>query len=296
MRKLITLLSIATTLFAAHGCKKNDTEDTGPKLRFKFVFDNTLPRLNNFGQEVTALPSGHSAQSPSFNLMGAHYIELAPNANTALGTGDVLYKGEETTQGGEKALIFDKEKLVANNEEFYSIPLKNVTAGTYEWLRVSLAYQNYDIDYRYSGQIYHGTIASFIGYNTYINSYKVKTQNINIDGNKKQGYWGFETTNFGITTKLEGQVPAGGTTVPNPLFGTSGIPAGSCVVTGSFPNGTPLVITGNETEDITIVVKVSTNKSFEWIDNGNDGYYDTDPNNTDAVVDMGVRGIFPEVE
>ncbi|MFZ1305700.1 MAG: hypothetical protein WAR80_07650, partial [Ferruginibacter sp.] len=76
---------------------------------------------------------------------------------------------------------------------------------------------------------------------------------------------------------------------PNPLFASSPIPAGSCLVTGQF--ATPLVVTGNETADINIIVSLSINKSFEWIDVDNNGTFD--PNNGDAVIDMGIRGMIP---
>lgn len=281
----LLLLTVGLT-----ACKK-DNKDTTPRLRFKFVFDSTLPRLNNIGQPA-GIPAGNAAQTPSFNLLGAHYVELAPTMYTALGTGDVLYVGEETTQGGSKALVFDKEKLVKNNEEFFSIPLSDVTPGTYEWLRVSLAYQNYDIKYEALGSMWTGTIASFIGYNTYINKYKIKNQERTVSGNKAQGYWGFEVSGF--STTYEGQAPAGATTVPNPLFATAPIPNGSCVVTGPFPTAEKLVITGNETEDVTVVVKVSINQSFEWKDNDSNSKFN--PLDGDYVVDMGVRGIYPEVQ
>ena len=86
-----------------------------------------------------------------------------------------------------------------------------------------------------------------------------------------------------------GQAPAGATTVPNPIFATSPIPAGSCLVTGQF--ATPLVVTGNETSDITIIVSLSTNKSFEWEEHtSSPGTFDP-PN--DFAVDMGIRGMLP---
>jgi len=160
-------------------------------------------------------------------------------------------------------------------------------------LRVSLAYQNYDIKFRYSGADYTGTLASFIGFRTYIQDYKIKNSTVSVNANKDQGYWGFETNVPGVGSFVNtGQAPAGATTVPNPIFATSPIPAGSCLVTGQF--ATPLVITGNETSDITIIVSLSTNKSFEWIDVDHNGTYD--PNNGDAVIDMGIRGMIPKVQ
>ena len=107
-----------------------------------------------------------------------------------------------------------------------------------------------------------------------------------INANKLQGYWAFE--DFGIV--LNGQ--AAGTTVVNPLHNTSPIPAGSCIVTGNF--NTPLVITGNETQDVTMTMSFSTNKSFEWYDDNQDGLYE--PGAGDYPVDMGLRGLKPIVE
>jgi hypothetical protein len=54
-----------------------------------------------------------------------------------------------------------------------------------------------------------------------------------------------------------------------------------------------MVITGNETDDIVVEVSLSTNDSFEWIDNG-DGIYE--PEVGDVVIDMGVRGMIPTVQ
>jgi hypothetical protein len=285
----IIFLSIMTL---AISCKKDKEEVTPPatevepKLIFKFKFDSTQVRLNNLGNPST-VPANHGAQSPRFNKMSAHYIEMTPNQFTGLGAGAVLYHAPETNSGGATAIDFAQSNPVANNETFYSIPLKDVEAGTYEWLRVSLAYQNYDIDLRYNWNGINlditGTIASFIGYNTYINSFQINDSTLAVNSNRAQGFWAFES----IYGTLQGQAPEGATTVPNPLFATSPIPAGSCLVTGDFE--TPLVITGNETEDIIVTVSLSTNKSFEWIENSTPGYFE--PAAGDAVVDMGIRGM-----
>lgn len=272
-------------------CKKDHTDTaTGPKLNFVFKFDSTQVRLDNFGQPST-IPAGHAAQSPKFNLMSSHYVELAPGALTPLGSGAILYRAPETTAGGTNAIDFDQSVFKGNGETFLSVPIKDVTPGSYAWLRVSLAYQNYDIKYQYNGTELTGTLASFIGFNTYVRNYKIKDSTVTINSNRLQGYWGFESNYLGYGFVSTGQAPAGATTVPNPLQSTSPIPAGSCVVTGEFAS--PLVITGNETSDVTVIVSLSTNKSFEWIDNNGDGKYDPGPPINDAVVDMGIRGLIP---
>ncbi|MDB5283786.1 MAG: hypothetical protein JWO06_2861, partial [Bacteroidota bacterium] len=249
------------------GCKPKTTTKA-PNLVFKFVFDSTQARLNNFGQPAS-MPSGHAGQNPSMNSLSAHYIELAPSGLTALGQGLVLYSTPSSYAGGDTAIDFAQEPLTANNGTVFSVPIKNVTPGTYQYLRVSLAYQNFDVQLyvdttvNVSGnnitvqQSLPCTVASFVGFDTYISSYKVKTQSITVNASKKQGYWGFESIgsiaygpySYPYNYLTSGQAPVGATTVVNPLFATSPIPAGSCVATGQFNTNGSLKITGNETQD-----------------------------------------------
>lgn len=330
MKSIIVIALVASTLFS---CKKkteepvNDisaisstpeqiypdsvwtTTDTGPYLIFKFKFDSTQIRLDNLGQPST-LPSGHGAYSPVFNKMAAHYIELAPDDFTALGAGQILYRASETTKAGSNAILFGKSVVVRENVVFYSIPLRQLPVATYKWLRLSLSYQNYDIPYKANAipgnHIGKGTIASFLGFKTYVEKYKIKTQDFvpsaSVGGptsNHPQGYWGFETNipGYGIYA-LDGQAPSGATTVVNPNATNSPIPAGSCVVTAQFANGAGatqvLTITGHETQDIVVTVSLSTNKSFEWIEVTTDGYYQ--PEVGETPVDMGIRGMIPKVQ
>lgn len=261
-----------------------------PKLVFKFKFDSTQVRLDNLGNP-SSMPANHRGQHPQFNKMSSHYIELAPDMYTALGTGEIVYIAPMI--GASQAIDFDQSVKVGENEQFFSIPLSDITPGTYEWLRVSLAYQNYDISFRVNPPVVPatydgvGTLAAFIGYNTHINTYTINTQQVTVNADKLQGYWGFES----LGTVNTGQVPSGAITVPNPLFASSPIPSGSCVVTAAFSQ--PLVITGNETSDITVTVSLSINKSFEWIESGSNNFYE--PLDGDTVVDMGVRGMIPIV-
>jgi hypothetical protein len=335
MKKLTILSLLVLVAFAS--CKKDKTSTTtttppaGPQLKFVFKFDSTQTRYNSAGV-ATSVPSANGAQSPHFNGMSAHYIEMTKNNITAIGAGTVLYttptvvssavniSNGSTTATYTDAIDFSKESVVGDGQQFFSIPLSQVTAGTYPYIRISVAYQNYDIKYgvlngttvnipgggvyTYTSNVYaNGTIASFIGYNTYISSYKIKTQTDLVNAAKQQGYWSFESAPIGTYTApyTKGQAPQGATTVVSPsAFATTAIPPGSCLVTGQFVNQagtvTPLVITGNETSDIVITVSMSTNKSFEWIrntNNPNDGCIY--PLSGDQVVDMGVRGMVPKL-
>ncbi len=284
------LFFLAFLVFMSSCKKDNENPPTEPQLIFKFQFDSTQVRLNNIGMPAT-LPTGHAAQSPVFNAMSAHYIELAPTMFTALGSGKIIYKAEETTAGGSTAIDFSKSRFAGNGEIFYSYPLKNVAPGQYEYLRVSLAYQNFDVKFQVNlpspigTQNLSGRLSSFVGFNTYINCYDIKDSTVCENANKQQGYWGFETA-YNVLT---GSAPAGATTVPNPISATSPIPAGSCVVTGPFAS--VLNITGNEMQDVIVTVSLSTNKSFEWIDSNSDGIWQ--PLESESVVDMGLRGMIP---
>jgi len=291
-------LIFALFIGSAFACKKDDPtpdpipeEASGPKLIFRMKMDSTQVRLDGFGNPAT-IPAGHGAQSPNFNSISAHYIELTPSAITQVGQGEVVYHGVETTAGGSTAANFDMIKKVANGEVIYSKPLSQIAPGDYNYARVSVTYQNYDVKFRANGYNLIGTIASFVGFNTYITSHKVKTKTVQLNANKLQGYWAWETEAippFYPATVIEGQAP--GTTVPNPLHASSPIPAGSCLVTGEFQ--TPFIITGNETEDIIIDLSFSVNNSFEWSDAANDNIFD--PLDGDTVVDMGLRGLIPIV-
>jgi hypothetical protein len=284
MRVKLFLMAIIAVL--SFSCSDKDDVAVEPQLIIKFKFDPTQVRLNNLGQP-SSLPSGNAAQSPVFNTISAHYFELAPNAFTALGSGTILYKADETMAGGDLAIDFSQAKIVGEDEVFLSIPLSQIPQGNYEYVRVSLSYQNYDIAIRSNAVNYTGTLESFVGYNTYINTHYIGNNSFPVNGNRLQGYWAFGLNGFPFA--ISGQAPPGATTVPNPIAATSPIPAGSCVVTGKFQNN--LVITNNENGNVYVTLSLSTNNSFEWEEVTSDGKYE--PSIGENVVDMGLRGLIP---
>jgi len=283
------IVVFALFVFLFTSCDRIASEES-PRLIFKFKFDPNQERLGNFG-EPQDLPFSHAAQTPIFNEMGAHYIELARENDIPVYNGVEVYKSPMTTKGGEEAIDFDQALYASDGEIFYSIDLSTIPSGEYEYLRISLSYQNYTIAFKHQDIELNGTIASFVGSNTYIDSYKVKNEEVKVRGNKLQGYWAFET-DFPNIPVVEGQAPPGAITVPNPIHSFSPIPIGSCLVTGKFDS--PLVVTGDESSDIVVVCSVSINNSFEWVDNNNNGTYE--PMEGDQVIDMGVRGLIPFIE
>ncbi|WP_299115560.1 hypothetical protein [uncultured Winogradskyella sp.] len=268
-------------------CSEDQDDNPQPNLIIKFNFDTNQIRLDNLGQPAT-IPNGNAAQTPLIKRMSANYIEFAPTATTLLGQGEVIYEGAETNEGGDIAIDFQQSIFAGDDEIFLSMPLSQVEAGTYKWVRVSLAYQEGDIQVLAdnTGEV-TGRLASFVGYNNYITDLDLNESTITVNDDKLQGFWAFEA--LGFTT--QGQAPEGATTVPNPLFATSPVPQGSCIITGQFSNA--FTVTGNENQDITITLSFSINDSFEWIEVNNDGKYE--PSAGEQVVDMGLRGLIPSV-
>lgn len=283
MKKLTVLL---LSLFA-FSCSDEDDKVVveEPQLIIKFKFDPTQVRLNNIGQPST-VAAGNAAQSPIFNGISAHYLEFTPNALTQVGQGAILYNGPSTTLGGANAIDFSQAKIVGEGEAFLSIPLKNIPQGSYEYVRVSLSYQNFNINVLASGTNYVGTLASFVGFNNYITTHSVAGNPFIVNDDKLQGYWAFAIPSVGYSTSGQS---TGVTTVPNPIAGTSPIPAGSCLVTGKFANN--FVVTGNETKNVEVQLSLSINNSFEWQEVNPDGKYE--PAAGENVVDMGLRGLIP---
>ena len=308
MRTTFLFFALCTIVFTS--CDTTvDPPVNDAKLVFKLKLDPTQARLDAFAQP-SSVPSGNAAQDPQFNGMSAHKIELVPSPLTPVNGGTIVYHGAETAVGGNNAIDFDKAITTKDGEVFYEIPLTDVTPGTYPHIRVSVSYQNYDIVYNVNNvptwpsgttnlNNEKGTIASFVGFNSYIKDLTPKNMSKSINANKIQGYWAFET-NLSSPYSSANSIYSGEaqvTTVVNPLNATTPTPLGSCLVTGSF-DGNALEITGDETEDIVVTLSFSTNKSFEWVDDNGNGELDIDVSagTTEAVVDMGLRGLKPSFQ
>ncbi len=294
-------------------CTKTDNgEVSEAKLIFKFRFDSTLQRLDNSGQSAP-VTVGNGAQSPVVNSISVHYIELCANENTLLGQGRILFRGIETSAGSEKAIDYDKAAFFKNHEVFFAVPLRDIPAGEYEWFRMEPDGVNLSVVCHIDTTIVMttdtssqsivisrdqpGTLVSFLGYNTYLNALQLNNQFLLINDNRKQGYWAFETIlngdGFSQIFSDSAQLPAGNTTVVNPIFNTSPVPEGSGVITAAFTPG-KLIITGRETQNIIVEVALSVNHSFEWKEVIGNGEWD--PLQGEPIVDMGIRGMIPLIK
>lgn len=301
------LCLVIVSLMACGKENEPPTEVTDKMLKIKFEFDAEQARLDNLGNP-SVVPATNATQTPHFNALSAHFLELVSDEFTPYQEGAFLFKGKEVATsnpnpyGFTTAIDFDEALIAGEDEVFLEIPLRDIAAGTYHHIRVSVAYQNYDVQYNLNNvpivnelRQQSGTIASFVGYNTYINDLQMNDLEVAIDAPQLQGFWAFETrfeepyTNYNQI--ITGQAPANATTVVNP-FPNAPIPDGSCVVAGNFD--IPLEVTGKEQEDVFLTLSFSTNGSFEWRDNNGNGEWDIDAvngNGSEQVVDMGLRGL-----
>ncbi|MBX3101955.1 MAG: hypothetical protein KF690_05560 [Bacteroidetes bacterium] len=294
MNKVIVLgLLLGVSLLWS--CQKDEAvTQQDPALVFYMVFDENQVRLDNLGNP-SSIGAGNAAQTPEVAAMAVHYIELAPTAHTQLGEGAVLYNSPSTTAGGAQAIDMSKLTYAGQGSEYVRISLRNVPPGTYQYIRVSLAYQQGSIALHVPGTPAGdldgiGVLRSYLGYRNYVGNITEGGEQIHVNGNRLQGFWAFYTDLSPHYTNLDTGSSAA-TTVVNPIADTSPIPQGSCVVTGMFDP--PLVITGNETGDVSIETRFSVNNSFEWNDPNGNGLWE--PTLGENPVDMGVRGLVPVV-
>lgn len=313
--KSLVLFSIATLCLTSCGKDEDTTNGTSTaKMTFQFEFDETQERLDNFGNPSN-IPNGNAAQTPDFNKLSAFYIELVPTKFTNIRDGAVVYEAKTQTAASssnfDEAVIFDQAIVSDEGIEFLELDLSEIPKGTYEYARVSVTYQNANVKFNLLNlpaplpenvMNQKGTIASFIGINTYVSDHTIFDKTETVNGDVQQGYWAFESQmDFPYQSYYEivnpqgfssGQAPPGNTTVVNPLaeFGIE-LPFGSCIVTGKFE--TPLVITGDEQEDVNLKLAFSVNNSFEWTDTNGNGTWDFDveTGTIEPLVDMGLRGL-----
>jgi len=275
-------LLLALPAFLIFSCSNDETSREEPMLIVKFQFDNDYERLDNLAAAYPVTP-GHAAQTPIINKVAAHFLELAPDKFTKLGEGTVLYHAPETSQGGEKAIDFSQAKLVGAGDTFIKIPLSKVASGNYNWVRLSLSYQNLGLRFLQSGREYTGTMANFPGFRTFIGSHAIGNNFFEINANKEKGYWAFALDNNPFSA--EGQSLNEHSTSGS----TTSAAADSNVISGKFLK--EFQITGSETKDVVVTLSLSTANSFVWREVNFDGRFE--PSAGEVISDVGFRTITP---
>ncbi len=270
---------------------------TAKQFILRLKFDSMQTRLNDLGQVSSPTP-GTGAQSPIISGMSVNYIELMPDAGSAPGSGVVIYKTKETNCGGTQALNFCKGLVVGENEVLLSVDLNSIPAGTYPWIRISIAYQELIVQARsLSAGNTTATLAGFSADLTYLSKTKIQTTVLTPTlggvGNKSRGYWMYYQKVFNTAYQLDGQSPHITVVNPNPMaVNTSSL----SFVYGQFVNSSTmnteaLVIGNNETTDREVILSISTNGSFEWTELTHDGRFQ--PEIGENVLDFGCRGVIP---
>lgn len=303
----LVVISLFLCCLGLFSCENSTPNPSDAKLRIRFIFDTSQERLNNVGN-LAVMPDSHAGLNPVFRQVSAHFIELVPAGLVPYKAGAEVFQGAEVAAsnpnpfGFTTAIDFDQATVVEDQDVFIEIPLKDIAPGTYEHGRVSVSFQSFDVKFNLNnlqsiGDLREqtGTLAGFVGYNTYIRDLQVAAMSLPVNAAKLQGFWAFESHFEGNLAPynqiISGQAPPNATTVVNP-FPNFPIPQGSCVVSGSFDK--VLTIEGTETEDIELVFSFSINKSFEWVDSNGNGEWDLDAQaseQSEKVVDMGLRGL-----
>ena len=140
------LLSIAIISCTPTTDETVNPNSTDRKIRFQFKFDENQERLGAIGQ-ASVIPEGNAAQTPDFQKLSVHVIDMTPNRFTPYGEGFLAYKGAETSAGGSNAVDFDKAIIEGENTVFLELPLSDMEPGTYEYARVSVSFQQYDVKF-----------------------------------------------------------------------------------------------------------------------------------------------------
>lgn len=267
-----------------------------------------LARLDNDGNPVSPLPGNGSMSPIAINQLAINYIELVQTDTTGYKEGVIIYKAPETYIGGELAIHFDSLIMTSPGDDFFNVNLKKIPAGTYKYIRISVAYISYDIPLNIAaipglGEVNdtRATFASLLGFRTYVNSITPLLIPKEINDNKERGYWLLETQiaapNEGLSTIYSWQLESDNITSVNVLAGSAPIPSTQGVMTGMFDS--PLEVLEEDTRDIRIHLGLSTNGIFEWEDSNSNGFWDFNASDiylSESVIDFGIRGVTPTVE
>jgi hypothetical protein len=296
-----TIISCLVLVFTL-GCRKQNNA----RVYFKIKFDPLQERLNNQGLSI-GIGAGNAAQTPAINSIGIDGLEILKNAFSKVGEGSLLFSSPKTSAAGTPATDYSKLIIAKDGDIFLSIPVRDIVPGKYEWLRASVACQNFDLQINMINIPFVGNLpderaafTGFLGANNYITKYKIWEKDDVVNGNKGRGYWCLETK-FNIAfnslnTIYRGQMIDKNITFVNPISQSSPSTTGSADVVGRFE--TPLSITGAESEDITVFITLSTNNMFEWEENINrNGKWDINAQSTNGqpefekIKDIGFRGL-----
>ena len=118
----IQIIILNLILFLFMSCSSDNSVDNA-RVLFKLQFDPDQARLDNFGQ-LESVPEGNAAQTPRFNEMGVHYIELSEGINILAYEGTEIFNSPTTIEGGKEAIDFEQALYGADQQILHSVELK----------------------------------------------------------------------------------------------------------------------------------------------------------------------------
>lgn len=229
MRKIHLIVFGLILLFYNYSCK--DEEPVNKRypsfsyLDIQIKFDSTQERLDSFGN-ISSIPSGHGAISPIMNSVSIGHIELLTDSTIAYGNGvSVLYQGH--AQNGTHGYNCCHNAF-EENRGFQTTLSENESNKTFNWIRADFVYQNYRIPYSINGQVYQGTLASFLAPVTFGYYFQLQDSVYDEYSIQYNGRWYLEVDTPGYGVILTDSAL---TLAPNELFNSSPVPGGGCIVT-----------------------------------------------------------------
>lgn len=241
-----------------------------PCLNVCFIYAPTSWRLDASGQNSSPA-SGNAGQRVSDVVIYPRYLELSPNAATALGSGQVLYQtathdGQPET--GTGATILDDITGTAQGEVAFSFSIASIARNFYQYLRVGIAYYQGRTGLRHntgsSNLDMSGVVGAFTGTRVQATTITLNGTAVALNTNVSQGFWVYKGDSL---AKIDGTATT--VTAVNPIADTSTVPTGSDVITGAFTGS--LDLSGSYDDDLYVMAILSTNQSFEWVDSTADG-------------------------
>ena len=240
-------------------------------LVIKFEFDSLQERLDNFGNPST-LPANHQAVSTNFNSILIKMIELLKDSSEGYEDGTIIFFN--TSSVG-----------MTVNDSLWRYLSNTQAPGLYKWMRVYFYYQNFEIPCKVNGNLFDGTLLSLLDPDQVFPSYTLMDSTIYGDSLMQGGSWFLELHTSGLDTLVRGQISQGQVTMPNFLHYSWPVPQDKYVVT--FPITSDMEFTRPGYKEI--VISISTNNNFEWIDHSDPNYFE--PFDGDSIYDFGISGI-----
>jgi len=249
-------------------------------LNFSFKFDSLQDRLDNSGM-LSSIPGNHRALSPKNPGFRIGYIELLSDPSTPAGYGVRIFGT------GQVSNSFDTgypccQGVIDENENFSTPYLALQDPTTFNWMRIYFTYTHFDIDYKINGSPYETSVSGFLAEKSLTYYFEIRDSVYSEYSTKINGEWYLEADTPGYGVVLHGSAF---TASPNILYNTVPTPSNSCVVTCAIDP--PLFF--DHPDNKTITISLSTNKSFEWIENSDPDFFE--PFNGDTIYDFGIRGI-----